>query len=136
MTRSSKVSNQQWLKLICDSLSQVWPKERSITFVGTQFYPAVQHVKTWGDVYDTKSWFPHYKDFPGSVVGHCYEKPYFNWDSLFFLFMITIFPIQPWWLGGRAAASFNTSLTSASVDQIPLEEDYTHYKNVLCFSSV
>ena len=37
---------------------------------------------------------------------------------------------QPWWLGGRAAASFNTSLTSSSVDQIPLEEDFTRY-NIL-----
>ena len=33
--------------------------------------------------------------------------------------------VQPWWPGGRAAASFNTSLTSALVDRILLEEDYT-----------
>ena len=34
------------------------------------------------------------------------------------LWQTTKATIQPWWLGGRAAASFNTSLTSASVDRI------------------
>ena len=32
--------------------------------------------------------------------------------------------VQPWWPGGRAAASFNTSQFSVWVDQIPLKSKH------------